>query len=510
MKKIDLKKDFKDFIMDEIIKRSENLGISITIENLTLYGDNIKNEDIESLNIFIKLDLFIYSSAEKYQFYDVNNDRDFYKGEDLALKELTNSVSGLNKIKYKDVDLNFKISIVEYDNDVEHSIHKDLNDLLRENYQLRIEREKLKLKESNITNIFNSEEARIKFQKLAEAQRNKPENQMRKVQRTMMGGVLSHNVEHIGDLTHRISQAVYVDSGNIESSINDILPKINNGIRSLTSEYGFEKEHNENVRSAYNYYLEILEKRCTSFSDFKKKYIEENTNKIKNIEIKKEKIIKENIDEYVSDLLFATKRDMSLKKMMLIEDVDLIKKEFENSVNSNKINLLKELLIKKEKISILENELNNMKKDDFKNDLKLKRENENLNQIKLLDKKIKETLDKIENEKEIKVVFDKYNDDTQIMKTKYSSFEKYNKDLNFELNEYSRLHSELPVYNEIQYHCREAAITLGLKNFNKTIEHLNFIKDAINNETFIEMASMYDLNFDENKIKINKSSKMKI
>ena len=58
----------------------------------------------------------------------------FYKGEDLALKELTNSVSGLNKIKYKDVDLNFKISIVEYDNDVEHSIHKDLNDLLRENY----------------------------------------------------------------------------------------------------------------------------------------------------------------------------------------------------------------------------------------------------------------------------------------------------------------------------------------------------------------------------------------
>lgn len=134
------------------------------------------------------------------------------------------------------------------------------------------------LKNSDNINIYNHPEAKKKFYQLADAQRGFPEAAMLKCQKVMGGGVLSHQLEHIGDLTHRISQRVYIESDSIESALNDIGPKINRGIASLTHPYGFEKEHKENMLNNYDYFSQ------------KDEYLTFESYKLK---------VKERLDEYV-------------------------------------------------------------------------------------------------------------------------------------------------------------------------------------------------------------------
>ena len=76
------------------------------------------------------------------------------------------------------------------------------------------------------------------FMAVADQQRGAPEHAMLRVQRTMGGGVLSVMVEHIGDLTHRMTE--HADAGMWLEDI--IQEKVKRGIRYLTSGYGFEKE----------------------------------------------------------------------------------------------------------------------------------------------------------------------------------------------------------------------------------------------------------------------------
>jgi len=78
------------------------------------------------------------------------------------------------------------------------------------------------------------------FEELGDLQRGKPESAMLRVQRIMGGGVLNPVVEHVGDITHRISH--HVRYGGVYGR-----DKIDKTLRWLSHPYGFEREMRENI-----------------------------------------------------------------------------------------------------------------------------------------------------------------------------------------------------------------------------------------------------------------------
>jgi|TARA_R110001583_G_scaffold1119_2_gene9412 hypothetical protein len=87
------------------------------------------------------------------------------------------------------------------------------------------------------------------FQELANKQRGTPETAMVEAQGKLGGGVLSYAIEHVGDLTHRMTDKY----DNFKGYGYDVGNKVDRVLRSLRSEYGFEKEFNENIRAASSY-----------------------------------------------------------------------------------------------------------------------------------------------------------------------------------------------------------------------------------------------------------------
>ena len=83
------------------------------------------------------------------------------------------------------------------------------------------------------------------FVKLGDDQRDIPERAMLKAQRAIGGGVLNYMLEHVGDLTHRMSHMAPYNN-----YLHDIMrEKLDKTLRVLTSGYGFEREHEENMKA---------------------------------------------------------------------------------------------------------------------------------------------------------------------------------------------------------------------------------------------------------------------
>lgn len=84
------------------------------------------------------------------------------------------------------------------------------------------------------------------FNELAQEQRGYPEHAMLNAQHIMGGGVLSHAIEHIGDLTNRMAQRTLVEYvGN--AGIEYVYSKVRSVLRTLRNKYGFEREFRENL-----------------------------------------------------------------------------------------------------------------------------------------------------------------------------------------------------------------------------------------------------------------------
>jgi hypothetical protein len=81
------------------------------------------------------------------------------------------------------------------------------------------------------------------FVELGNLQRDKPEHAMLRVQRIMGGGVLSPLVEHVGDLTHRMTEHVGYNA------VYGWEDKILRPLRWLKHGYGFAREYKENVKN---------------------------------------------------------------------------------------------------------------------------------------------------------------------------------------------------------------------------------------------------------------------
>lgn len=87
------------------------------------------------------------------------------------------------------------------------------------------------------------------FDLLADDQRGLPERAMLVVQHASGSGVLNFVVEHVGDITHRMSEKFPY----LRGSYGTVKDKVEKTLRALTSGYGFAKEHNENMVSNSRY-----------------------------------------------------------------------------------------------------------------------------------------------------------------------------------------------------------------------------------------------------------------
>jgi hypothetical protein len=84
------------------------------------------------------------------------------------------------------------------------------------------------------------------FKELGDLQRHKPEHAMLKVQGIYGGGVLAPVVEHVGDITHRMTHMV--GYGTVLG-----YEKIVKTHRWLTNAYGFEREMQGNIKANARY-----------------------------------------------------------------------------------------------------------------------------------------------------------------------------------------------------------------------------------------------------------------
>lgn len=81
------------------------------------------------------------------------------------------------------------------------------------------------------------------FKKLGDDQRGRPELAMVRAQKTYRGGVLNPVIEHVGDLTHRMTH--HLQHGDLDYST--VADKVRKTARWLSSGYGFEREFDENI-----------------------------------------------------------------------------------------------------------------------------------------------------------------------------------------------------------------------------------------------------------------------
>ena len=90
------------------------------------------------------------------------------------------------------------------------------------------------------------------FDKTAAAQRGAPERAMINIQMMLGGGVYSYVVEHVGDITHRMSEKFDFLKGS-HANVQD---KVEKTLRTLEHGYGFEREMEENINNNYQFYVE--------------------------------------------------------------------------------------------------------------------------------------------------------------------------------------------------------------------------------------------------------------
>ena len=259
-----MKEDLKIKIIEELKKASDYLDISMKYaeNDIIVYGSIFNKENPNDIDVFIQVDIDLDNSNPIYQVYDFEEYESMYYDGEInaknAIKDyLHGYILGKDQPSYEGKKLDINVELFDFEegqyNSYKEGNYQKINSFLYDMESLRIETQKRELKNSEELNIFNSEEAINKFNELALLQRDKPEMKMVKIQKYAGGGVISNMIEHIGDLSHRVSQKVYTSTGSIEQSLNDIMPKINNALRRFNSSLPILKEFDENIYNNFNY-----------------------------------------------------------------------------------------------------------------------------------------------------------------------------------------------------------------------------------------------------------------
>lgn len=283
-----IKKDLQEKILKELKEASEELDIALRFDedDIVIYGSIFDKENPNDIDVYVELSIDLDNSNEIYQVFDFENadDRNYIGEDDAinALKEHLHKNTMLkSQLEYEGKKVDINLDTCEFEMLEMSGNNQKLKDFISDMEVYRADNQKRILKESKLPNIMNNQEAIDKFSELANLQRDKPEKFMNDLQLYMGGGTISSMIEHIGDLTHRISQNMYVYNGEVERSLVDIAPKINNALRRLNMPKPVLEEFYENLNNNFDY-----DKTCSNPK------IKENT-----IEKFKERVVKD-LKEY--------------------------------------------------------------------------------------------------------------------------------------------------------------------------------------------------------------------
>jgi len=109
--------------------------------------------------------------------------------------------------------------------------------------------------------LFNRKNADPRFEALAEAQRGAPEGAMMRLSMAQISQLYGTTAEHVGDLTHRMSQSIDFFKGGYQW----VAEKVRRTLNWLTNPYGFEREVREQVVTNFRYSKELQEKEGRPF-----------------------------------------------------------------------------------------------------------------------------------------------------------------------------------------------------------------------------------------------------
>lgn len=244
-------KNIEDGLYDAM--RELDISCDFDKNDFLIFGaQKDENNKLEEIDIFVHNTIRLYSSSEKYNIKELSDDSSFYDGERLANNDINEFLK--NKSFFNDLKVNVFSSLEEFDDVFPNQDSFNLSDFIDIQLIKRKKETVKKLETSDKPNVVNSEEVRKLFSELGYKQRGLPEAQMLKCQRFIGGGVVSHLIEHVGDLTHRLSENIFSSSGDLEGTLEFVNPKVKKAITVLKSEYGFLKEHDENLISNYHAY----------------------------------------------------------------------------------------------------------------------------------------------------------------------------------------------------------------------------------------------------------------
>jgi len=105
------------------------------------------------------------------------------------------------------------------------------------------------------------------FDKTAGAQRGDPERAMINLQMFLGGGVFDYVLEHVGDITHRMTEKFDFLKGS-HANVQD---KVEKTLRTLEHNYGFEREMEENMQNNFRFSVENGKPKAGSFIEFMQK-----------------------------------------------------------------------------------------------------------------------------------------------------------------------------------------------------------------------------------------------
>lgn len=255
-----IKKDLQEKILKELKEASEELDIALRFDedDIVIYGSIFDKENPNDIDVYVELSIDLDNSNEIYQVFDFENadDRNYIGEDDAinALKEHLHKNTMLkSQLEYEGKKVDINLDTCEFEMLEMSGNNQKLKDFISDMEVYRADNQKRILKESKLPNIMNNQEAIDKFSELAKLQRDKPEKFMDGLQLYMGGGTISSMIEHIGDLTHRISQNIYVYNGEVERSLVDIAPKINNALRRLNMPKPVLEEFYENLNNNFDY-----------------------------------------------------------------------------------------------------------------------------------------------------------------------------------------------------------------------------------------------------------------
>jgi hypothetical protein len=499
---------FSPAAINHFYEKTRALNIDASIEDeMRIYGATQ-----DKIDLFVQVKLNTVTDNEDYAsrdftHFDGGGFKDgegetitLYDGEVLALTDLE---SVLNETAVIDgIKVAFRVDVSYYNETVYAKEALTIGEFENNAYDERLRAIKEALTVSDFPNVYNSAEAREKFSQNATDQHfGESEAYMVQLQKKITGGDVNYLIEHMGDLLHRMSQGVYVNNGSIESSLNDILPKIRQALPMTKRSGGLlSGAFMDRLKSNYEYNNSLswsLEKTdfFDSFDAWKTVALDEMFNSAAKLTDKIEEIETFSGDTEAIDKVIAYRHDKLKVKVSNI-DSDIKAAQFEAEIfsepNEKQIEGLQGAMFVANKAVT---------------SFSFEQEKQSLIKGLQSDKEVllaeKQTIKSAANSQTgLLSEYEDYKQCVEAHQAHLAPFETFKRDIVVGLQEYASLHASLLCYNDAQYYARKAAISVGLLDVDGLRDSLLKLKALVDNESFVKIASGYNPDYDKTHLKV--------